>query len=213
MILACSFGGATLASSTLGSGWASGLRIECQGGPPDEFAIVLVSSDGLGSLPVGTGTLCLGAPIGRYNAHIAANQGLPDLDSIGQFDEDGVLKNLVFNSATTEGFDVPFELLYAPAGQLILPGSIWFFQAGTVRRSSRPGIRPGCRTCSRCSSHKCGSREARQYSALRSGRPGLHRARRLAPNRSLDRSAMHQIASIRWAQEVRTSNVYPSVIT
>jgi hypothetical protein len=74
------------------------------------------------------GVLCLGAPAARYSVQVANNQGLPQLNSIGQFDAVGVLVNLAGTSATGTGFDVPFELPFTPAGQAIQPGDTYSFQ-------------------------------------------------------------------------------------
>jgi hypothetical protein len=119
---------AKLNTSSLGAGTPSGLHLAATDGPAGQFGFFLVSSDGSQNLPVFNGILCLGAPSGRYESNIASNQGLPQLNSIGQFDAMGVLQNLVGSSAAGDGFDVPSELPFTPSGQLIVPGSTWYFQ-------------------------------------------------------------------------------------
>lgn len=121
-------GSVTLANSSYPSGVGSDLHIEATGGPAGEFGFVLVSAGGNLNLSIFQGVLCLEAPQGRYNPSIAANSGIPALNSIGQFDAAGVLQNLVGTSTTGSGFDVPAELPYTPPGQAINPGETWFFQ-------------------------------------------------------------------------------------
>ncbi len=119
---------AKLDSSTLGAATPSGLHLAATDGPSGEFGFFLVSSNGSANLSVFNGVLCVGSPSGRYNSDIATNQGLPQLNSIGQFDGAGVLQNIVGSSVSGDGFDVPSELPYSPPGQSIVPGSTWYFQ-------------------------------------------------------------------------------------
>lgn len=121
---------AKLDSSAFGSGVGSDLHIEVLDGPAGEFGFLLVSPDGSANVNVFSGVLCLGAPQGRYNPQIATNQGLPQLNSVGQFDVAGVLQNLAGNATSTggSGFDVPLELPMSPAGQVIAPGDTYYFQ-------------------------------------------------------------------------------------
>ena len=122
-------GSATLLSSSFffnGSG--SGLHLECTDGPPGEFGFFMIAADHNGSLPLFNGVLCLSSPQGRYNPQIAANQGLPQLNSVGQFDAAGVLQNMAGTSTVGSGFDVPNALPFSPTGQMIMPGDTWAFQ-------------------------------------------------------------------------------------
>tara|TARA_R110002072_G_scaffold101524_6_gene223567 strand:+ start:36714 stop:37622 length:909 start_codon:yes stop_codon:yes gene_type:complete len=120
---------AKLDTSSFGSGVGSDLHLECTDGPIDEFGFILVSNASA-SLPLFNGVLCLGTPLGRYNAQIATNQGLPQLNSIGQFDGAGVLQSIFGNATSTggSGFDVPLELPFTPPGQVIAPFETWHFQ-------------------------------------------------------------------------------------
>jgi hypothetical protein len=119
-----------LDGSAFGSGVGSDLHLDAVDGPPGEFGFVLVSPDGSVSLNVFNGVLCLNTPQGRYNPLAATNQGLPQLNSLGQFDASGVLQNLVGTATSTggSGFDVPTELPFTPAGQTIQPGDTYSFQ-------------------------------------------------------------------------------------
>jgi len=64
----------------------------------------------------------------RYNPQVATNQGLPQLNSLGQFDGAGQFQNLSGTSTVGSGFDVPTELPFSPAGKVIAPGDTCFFQ-------------------------------------------------------------------------------------
>jgi hypothetical protein len=79
--------------------------------------------------------LCLDQPIGRYNPNIARNQGLPQLDSVAQFNADGVME---FLGAGSTSFEVPNELPFSPVGQVTLPGETWYFQAWFRDQSGSP---------------------------------------------------------------------------
>lgn len=114
----------TAASDPMGTG----VQIEAQNGPSGEFGFFLVSSVGTSVTPLFNGVLCLGTPLGRYNANIATNQSLPQLNSIGQFDGAGILQNIAGTSNTGTGFTIPLELPFSPPGQTIQPGETWFVQ-------------------------------------------------------------------------------------
>ncbi len=129
-------------SGSFGSGVGSDLHIEVADGPTGEFGFMLVSPDGSASLSLFSGVLCLGAPQGRYNPTIASNQGLPQLNSIGQFDAMGLLQNIVGTATSSggSGFDVPSELPFSPPGQLIMGGgSTWYFQCWFRDQIAMPG--------------------------------------------------------------------------
>ena len=123
-------GAATLSGSTLGNAFGSGLHLECTGGPPAEFGFFMVSSTANANLNIFNGTLCLDLPAGRYNPNVATNQANPELNSLAQFDANGVLLSIVGNGmgASQNGFNVPSELPFSPAGQLISMGDTDFFQ-------------------------------------------------------------------------------------
>jgi len=122
-------GRATLLNSSIFVSSAGyGLHLECTDGPPGEFGFFMIAADHNGSLPIFNGVLCLSSPQGRYNPQIAANQGLPQLNSVGQFDAAGVLQNMAGTSTSGSGFDVPSELPFSPVGQMITPGDAWAFQ-------------------------------------------------------------------------------------
>ncbi|MEZ6021621.1 MAG: hypothetical protein R3F17_16480 [Planctomycetota bacterium] len=104
----------------------SGLHLEVNQGPVGQFGYVLVGTGVQDpGVPVGSGHLCLasgvGNQIGRYNL-------LGPMNSLGLFDGQGVLQNLVGNSHTGSGFDVPssLPLTGSPA---ITQGQTWHFQA------------------------------------------------------------------------------------
>ena len=119
-----------LGTSSFGSGVGSGLHLEATDGPDGEFGFFIVSASATSTIPVFNGILCLDALTARYNSQVASNQGLPQLNSIGQFDEFGVLQSLVGNAPSTggSGFDVPTELPFSPVGMVIAPGESWSFQ-------------------------------------------------------------------------------------
>jgi hypothetical protein len=129
----------SLDPSTFGSGVGSDLHIEAINGPVDEFGFVIMSSDGSANLNIFNGVLCLGNPQGRYNPQVATNQALPQLNSLGQFDGAGVLQNMSGTSGAGSGFDVPTELPFSPAGQIIAPGDVYFFQVWYRDEVNMPG--------------------------------------------------------------------------
>lgn len=121
---------ATLGFSGFSSNVGSGFHLECVDGPALQFGFFIVSATANSNVPLFDGVLCLDLPFGRYNPQIATNQGLPVLNSLGQFDGGGVLNSLAGNATSSggSGFDVPLELPFAPPGQVILPGTSWCFQ-------------------------------------------------------------------------------------
>tara|TARA_R110002126_G_scaffold5647_6_gene30273 strand:+ start:9003 stop:11984 length:2982 start_codon:yes stop_codon:yes gene_type:complete len=119
---------AKLDTSGFSSATGTGLHIEATDGPPGQFGFVLLSGSNGPGLSVFNGTLCLGSPAARYTVQVATNQGVPALNSIGQFDAAGTLVNLAGTSSTGTGFDVPRELPFTPAGQVIQSGDVYSFQ-------------------------------------------------------------------------------------
>lgn len=90
-----------------GSPNGGGLRVRATGGPPNEFAFLLVSksSDSIPN-PVGDGVICLGGPQGRYNSNAGTNIG-PEYNSIGQFDFCGTY---IRSPGVNPWFDAPIDL-------------------------------------------------------------------------------------------------------
>ena len=117
---------AVLLGSTTSAG--SGLHLEVTSGPPGQLGYLLVGTHSVdfGYQPLGNGLLCLrtgiGMEIGRYN--------VPSLgrNSVGQFDGNGVLQNLVGTSTSGSGFDVPMTLPFT-GDPTILAGETFYFQA------------------------------------------------------------------------------------
>tara|TARA_R110002126_G_scaffold123922_3_gene265793 strand:- start:346 stop:1731 length:1386 start_codon:yes stop_codon:yes gene_type:complete len=121
-------GSVTLNESTLGSGVGAGLHLEAINGPSGEFGFLLGSFGSGSALPVFQGFLCLANPIGRYSATVANNMGLPELNSIGIFDDDGILLNLSGSSTTGTGFDLPSRLPTPLGPGSLLPGDTIYLQ-------------------------------------------------------------------------------------
>ncbi|HPF13036.1 MAG TPA: hypothetical protein PLJ12_02120 [Planctomycetota bacterium] len=108
----------------------AGLRLEASQGPPGQFAYLLVGSAVSDpGLALGGGRFCLAVTnferYGRYNI-----SGTP-MDSLGRFQPNGQLGNIVGTSSTGYGFDLPETLpflwwfdrhLWVNAGQT------WHFQ-------------------------------------------------------------------------------------
>ncbi len=119
-----------LNSSSFGFLAPSGLHLEAVDGPPNAFGFFCTSASATSSLPVSNGLLCLDLPLARYNSTAVTNQGVSALDSLGQFDANGVFLSLTGNSnaGNGSGFDVPIELPHVPPGQLILAGDTHYFQ-------------------------------------------------------------------------------------
>jgi V8-like Glu-specific endopeptidase len=108
---------ATLAGSFIGPA----LHLEAFSGPDNQFGYVVVSGSTNAGVPISQGLLCLGSPIGRYNA--AAG---PGRNSLGQF-QSGVFVNLSGTSSLGTGFDVP-STLPGPINGTIAAGQTWNFQ-------------------------------------------------------------------------------------
>ncbi len=106
------------------------LHLDAANGPASAFGFVLVSAGANSGSVLFNGVLCLDLPMGRYNSQIAGNQGLNQLDSLGQFDANGDFRNISGTAPSTAGygFDVPLELPFTPPGQTIVPGDTWYFQ-------------------------------------------------------------------------------------
>ena len=121
---------AKLDNSSFGSGVGSGLHLAGHDGPALQWGFFLVSAGGSNNQTVNSGVLCLDSPMGRYTLNVASNQGLPQLNSICRFDASGNLENFAGTGTSNGGYgyDVPLELPYTPAGQMIQSGETWYFQ-------------------------------------------------------------------------------------
>jgi hypothetical protein len=121
-----STGAPTSLAGTMTAPGGSGLHLEVSSGPAGEFGFVLVGTSALDpGLAVGNGALCLGSGGTDYFAGYTIHGG--DQNSIGIFDNAGVLQNLASTSLGGSGFDVPsiIPTFGAPA---ITAGSTWHFQ-------------------------------------------------------------------------------------
>ncbi len=122
-----STGMSTTLTGTMGSGVGSGLNLQASNGPVGRLGYVLV---GMGFSDPGTaiseGFFCLapgpGFLFGRYNVSGT------DSNSVGFFDEDGILQNAVGTATSSggAGFDVPSAL--PNIGGMIMAGDTWHFQ-------------------------------------------------------------------------------------
>jgi hypothetical protein len=123
-------------SGYMGSGTGSGLHLQCSGGPSGEIGFFLVGPTMFDSgVPISNGSLCLIGQVGdaffRYNGLAGA------ANSVGRFDADGVLQNLVGTSGSGSGFDVPLSIpSNVPAP--IVAGDTWHFQ--TWFRDTAAGV-------------------------------------------------------------------------
>tara|TARA_R110002126_G_scaffold25583_15_gene87569 strand:- start:1911 stop:2978 length:1068 start_codon:yes stop_codon:yes gene_type:complete len=121
-------GSVTLDFSDFNGSPGSGLHLIASNGPVGEFGFFFVGP-GIGpALPVFQGIHCLSQPTGRYNSQVATNMGLPQLNSLGQFNNAGFFQNNSGTSTVGSGFDVPNELPFGPTPQFIAPGETWYFQ-------------------------------------------------------------------------------------
>lgn len=90
-------------------------------GPFDQFGYFLVANQFADpGIPLGLGELCLTGTIARYNV-----AGSP-LDSLGEYDHEGIFQNVVGTGFFGYGF-IPPDDLPAPFG-MILAGETWNFQ-------------------------------------------------------------------------------------
>ncbi len=116
----------TRLSGAMGSGVGSGLHLEANDGPPNQFGYFLIGT-GIADpgLPISQGHLCLstvgGNAFGRYNVAFTS------LNSIGVFNAGGVLVNTVSTSTTGFGYDVPSNVPIAGFTN-VMAGQTWNFQ-------------------------------------------------------------------------------------
>ncbi|MCA9001619.1 MAG: hypothetical protein KDB61_06835 [Planctomycetes bacterium] len=104
----------------------TGVHVEITQGPPNQVGILLIGT-GLsttGTL-IGSGRLCLditpGNLFSRYNTFNTP------MNSVGIFNNAGVMQNLAGTSTVTTGFDIPWTIPI-PIGGTITTGSTWHFQ-------------------------------------------------------------------------------------
>ncbi len=106
-----------------------GLHLEAFQGPAGEFGYFLMGSGASQNILAFEGMLCLDSPVGRYNANLANNIGVPAMNSIGMFHPDSRrFMNVAGTSTSGTGFDVPLTLPNPPGPGQILPGDTWYFQ-------------------------------------------------------------------------------------
>ncbi len=120
-----STGTPTALTGSFGNGVGSGLHLEVTDGVPGQFSYVLVGNEATSGVLISNGVFCLvstpTARVFRYN--ISGGE----LNSSGNFDNQGVFQNSVGTSLVGSGFDVPDTIpasLFTP----ILAGSTWHFQ-------------------------------------------------------------------------------------
>jgi hypothetical protein len=97
------------------------LGLAPSGGPDNQFGYFVVSASTTTGVQISDGLMCLGAPIGRYNAASG-----PAFNSLGQF-QGGVFVNLSGTALFGLGFEVP-TTLPGTIGGTIDPGESWHFQ-------------------------------------------------------------------------------------
>lgn len=120
-----SSGSPTWLSGSFGSGVGSGLHLEVQGGPTSEIGYFLVGNEAQAGIPVSNGNFCLVGTGGTFWRYSVAGG---ELNSVGRFDANGVLQNLVGTSLTGTGYDVPSDKPTWGGIEPILSGQTWHFQ-------------------------------------------------------------------------------------
>lgn len=114
---------------------ASGVHLEVEDGPPNQFGFVLVGNlDASPGISVSNGQLCLaGTPGAVFYRFVGAE---PGANSVGTFDAQGVYQNLSGTSTIGSGFDVPSTI---PGHGAILAGETWHFQFWHRDNAAGPG--------------------------------------------------------------------------
>lgn len=120
----------TVATAIPQPGIGAGVRLEASQGPPGQFGYwhvgTALTEPGLA---IGEGRFCLS--ITNFNRYGRYNQAGNSMNSVGQFDAQGVFLNLVGTSQTGTGFDVPSEIpISFPFGVMrtVAPGQTWYYQ-------------------------------------------------------------------------------------
>lgn len=113
----------TGSAASLAGAWLGGqlLSLQASSGPDNQFGYFVVSGSTTAGVSISDGLLCLGSPIGRYNAGAGAAR-----NSLGQFQQ-GAFVNLSGTATFGYGFDVPASLP-GPINGSIQPGQAWHFQ-------------------------------------------------------------------------------------
>jgi formylglycine-generating enzyme required for sulfatase activity len=115
----------TTLTGSFGSGVGSDLHLEVTQGVPGDFGYFLAGNEATSGVAISNGLLCL---VGTGTAQVFRyNLGGGPSNSVGQFDNSGVLQNLVGTSSTGSGFDLPSSI---PGNTpiMILSGDTWHFQ-------------------------------------------------------------------------------------
>ena len=111
-------------------GVGAGVRLEATQGPPGQFGYWHVGTAPTEpGLAIGEGRFCLS--ITNFNRYGRYNQAGNSMNSVGQFDAQGVFQNLVGTSQTGTGFDVPIEIpITFPNNTFhtVAPGQTWYYQ-------------------------------------------------------------------------------------
>ncbi|MDF1837630.1 MAG: formylglycine-generating enzyme family protein [Planctomycetota bacterium] len=99
--------------------------MEVSAGVPSEFGFLLAGPEVTAGVPFSNGLLCLvGTATSRiYRYNVAGTQW----NSLGQFDNAGVLQNIAGNSTVGSGFDVPLTVP-GSVPVTIMGGDTWNFQ-------------------------------------------------------------------------------------
>ncbi len=126
-----STGSPTVLSGFMGSGVGSGLHLQCTGGPAGEVGYFLAGRSAFDpGVVTSLGNFCLIGQAG--DAYYRFNRGGSSADSVGVFDAEGMLQNMVGTSGPApgmaSGFDVPASIPDVVPIQ-ILAGDTWHFQA------------------------------------------------------------------------------------
>ncbi len=112
------------------------LHLEVTQGVPTEFAYMLAGPEATAGVLLSNGRLCLvGTPTARIYRF---NVGGTEWNSLGRFDNAGVLQNLVGNSTIGSGYDVPLTVPDT-VPVTIMSGDSWHFQLWYRDTPAGPG--------------------------------------------------------------------------
>jgi len=119
-----SAGTATLLEGYWGSAIESDLHLEINQGPPSQFGYMLIGNMNTApGISLNGGQFCLAGVPGAAFYRYYVTGGVTS--SVGRFDANGRMLNIVGTSSTGYGFEVPTTI---PAAAVIAPGSTWHFQ-------------------------------------------------------------------------------------
>ncbi len=120
----------TVATAIPQAGIGAGVRLEASQGPPGQFGYWHVGTAATEpGIVIGEGRFCL--DITNFNRYGRYNQAGNPMNSVGQFDAQGIFLNLVGTSQTGTGFDVPIDIpISFPANTTyqVAPGQTWYYQ-------------------------------------------------------------------------------------